>query len=57
VSIVENKGYVNPFEDVHKKARALKDLARETRKKEEELRERRALPDVEEFFDKTKKLD
>ena len=54
---MENKGYVNPFEDVHKKARALKDLARETREKEEELREKRALRDVEEFFDKTKKLD
>ena len=52
---MEEKAYVNPFEDVHKKAKALKDLARETRAKEEQLRERRALQDVEKFFDNTEK--
>jgi RNA polymerase-interacting CarD/CdnL/TRCF family regulator len=57
VCIVENKAYINPFENVHKKAKALKDLARETREREEELREGRALLDAEKFFDKTEKPD
>ena len=46
---MENKEYVNPFEDVHKKAKALKDRARETSKKDAELRERRIVQHVEEF--------
>jgi hypothetical protein len=45
--IMQNEKYVNPFEDVHKKAKAFKDHARETNKKDEELREKQAVRDAE----------
>jgi hypothetical protein len=45
--IMQNEKYVNPFEDVHKKAKAFKDHARETNKKDEELREEQAVRDAE----------
>jgi hypothetical protein len=38
---MESKEYVNPFIDVHRKAEALKKLAREERDKDGELREKR----------------
>jgi hypothetical protein len=45
--IMQNEKYVNPFEDVLKKAKAFKDHARETNKKDEELREKQAVRDAE----------
>src|ERR1019366_112173 len=45
--IMQNEKYVNPFEDVHKKAKAFKDHARETNKKDEDLREKQAVRDAE----------
>ena len=45
--IMQNEKYVNAFEDVHKKAKAFKDHARETNKKDEELREKQAVRDAE----------
>ena len=38
---MENKEYVNPFVDVHRKAETLKKRAREEHDKNEELREER----------------
>jgi hypothetical protein len=37
---MENKSYVNPYEDVHRKARAVNDHARKIREEETETRER-----------------
>jgi hypothetical protein len=45
--IMQNEKDVNPFEDVHKKAKAFKDHARETNKKDEELRKKQAVQDAE----------
>ena len=36
---LEDKEYINPFVDVHRKAKALKDSAREAARSEAELRE------------------
>ena len=54
---MQNAKYVNPFEDVHKKAKAFKDHARETNKKDEELREKQAVRDGGESRDKIEKLN
>ncbi len=37
---MEKKQYVNPFEDVHQKVQAFKDLARKAKERDTELRER-----------------
>ena len=37
--ILEDKEYINPFVDVHRKAKALKDSAREAARSEAGLRE------------------
>jgi hypothetical protein len=54
---VEDQEYTNPFVDVHKKAKAFKDHARETNKKDEELRGKQAVRDAEESRDKIEKLN
>ena len=38
---MENKEYVNPFLDVHRKAKAFKDRVLEEGKKDEEIRKKR----------------
>ena len=43
---MENKEYVNPFVDVHRKAEALKKRAREEHDKNEELREEKLQADA-----------
>jgi hypothetical protein len=43
--------YTNPFADVHKKAKAFKDRARETNENDAELRERLA-QEAKELLDK-----
>jgi uncharacterized protein with WD repeat len=55
--IMQNEKYVNPFEEVHKKTKAFKDHARETNKKDEELREKQVVRDAEESRDKIEKLN
>lgn len=37
---MDNKPYVNPFENVHKKVQALKDQARKVKEHDAEMRER-----------------
>jgi hypothetical protein len=49
---MESKEYVNPFTDVHRKARALKDRALEESKKDEELREQRLIQEAKSALDK-----
>lgn len=43
--------YVNPFADVHKKAKAAKDRLRDTNKNDAELRESRSVREAKESFD------
>jgi len=49
---LESKEYVNPFVDVHRKAKALKDRALEESKKDEELRKLRLIQEAKSAFDK-----
>jgi hypothetical protein len=49
---VEDQEYTNPFVDVHKKAKAFKDRAREVNKNDAELRESRLVREAKEFLDK-----
>jgi hypothetical protein len=49
---VEDKAYVNPFVEVHRKAEAFKDRLREANENEDELRERRAMRVAKEALDK-----
>jgi len=47
-----SKEYVNPFIDVHRKAKALKDRALEESKKEEEIRKQRLMQEAQSVLDK-----
>ena len=49
---LEHREYTNPFEDVHRKAKAFKDRAREANKNDAELRERRSVQEAKEILDK-----
>lgn len=49
---MESKEYVNPFLDVHIKAKALKDRAREESNKDEELRKQRLIQEAKSTLDK-----
>jgi hypothetical protein len=51
---VEDQEYINPFEDVHKKAKAFKDRAREANKTDADLRESRLVQEARELLDKDK---
>ena len=44
--------YTNPFAEVHSKAKAFKDRAREANKNDAELRERRSVQEAKEILDK-----
>ena len=48
---MESKEYVNPFVDVHRKAKALKDRALEESKKDEEIRKLRLIQEAKSTFD------
>ena len=48
---MESKEYVNPFVDVHRKAKALKDRALEESKKDEEIRKQRLIQEAKSTFD------
>ncbi len=52
---MENQKYINPFEDVHAKAKAFKDRAREANKNDAEFRESRLLREAKELLDKESK--
>ena len=47
-----DQNYTNPFEDVHRKAKAFKDRAREANKNEAELRESRLVQEAKKMLDK-----
>ena len=47
-----SKEYVNPFIDVHRKAKALKDRALEESKKDEEIRNKRLIEEAKSALDK-----
>jgi hypothetical protein len=47
--------YVNPFEDVHTKAKAFRDRAREANKSDAELRESRLVREAKELLDRETK--
>ncbi len=49
---MEDHGYTNPFVDVHRKAKALKDRAREANKHHAELRENKLVQEAKEALDK-----
>ena len=49
---MESKEYINPFVDVHRKAKALKDRALEESKKDEEIRNQRLIEEAKSAFDK-----
>jgi hypothetical protein len=49
---VDNQKYTNPFADVHKKAEAFKERAREANKNDAELRKRRLVQESKEIHDK-----
>jgi hypothetical protein len=40
---MENQEYINPFRDVHRKAKALRERAQEELKKDQELREKQRI--------------
>ncbi len=44
--------YTNPFVDVHRKVKVLKDRAREANKNDAELRESRSVQEAKEVLDK-----
>ena len=46
-----DQAYVNPFEEVHKKAKAAKDRLRDTSKNDAGLRESRSVREAKEIFD------
>jgi hypothetical protein len=54
-NIVEDQEYTNPFEDVHRKAKAFKDRAREANKNDAELRESRLVQEAKEILGKEPK--
>ena len=47
-----SKEYVNPFIDVHRKAKALKDRVLEESKKDEEIRNQRLIEEAKSALDK-----
>jgi hypothetical protein len=49
---MESKEYINPFVDVHRKAKALKDRALEESKKDEEIRNQRLIEEAKSALDK-----
>ena len=49
---MQSKEYLNPFIDVHRKAKALKDRALEVSKKDEEIRKQRLIQEAESALDK-----
>jgi AmiR/NasT family two-component response regulator len=49
---VEDEKYTNPFVDVHRKAKAFKDLAREVNKNDAELRESRLVQEAKQILGK-----
>jgi hypothetical protein len=52
VCAMESKEYVNPFIDVHRKAKALKDRALEESRKDEEIRKQRLTQEAKSALDK-----
>jgi hypothetical protein len=56
VIVVEDQEYTNPFVDVHRKAKAAKDRARETNKNDAELRESRSVRESEEMLAPRKQI-
>jgi hypothetical protein len=52
VNIVADQEYVNPFEDVHKKAKAFRDRALEANKSDAEFRESRLVREAKELLDR-----
>jgi hypothetical protein len=50
--MLEDQKYTNPFEDVHRKAKAFKDRACEANKNDADLRESRLLKETKEITDK-----
>jgi hypothetical protein len=44
---MENQEYINPFRDVHRKAKALKERAQQESKKDEELRKEKQIQETE----------
>ncbi len=49
---MEDQKYTNPFEDVHRKAKAFKDRARKANKNDAELREKRLVQEAKEILGK-----
>lgn len=49
---MEDQEYTNPFADVHKKAKAFKNRAREANKNDAELRESRLVQEAKDILDK-----
>ena len=49
---MESKEYLNPFIDVHRKAKALKDRALEESKKDEEIRKLGLIQEAKSALDK-----
>ena len=49
---MKSNDYVNPFIDVHRKAKALKDRALEESKKYDEIREQRLIQEAKSALDK-----
>ena len=49
---MEDQEYINPFEDVHKKAKAFRDRAREANNSDAALRETRLVREAKEILDK-----
>lgn len=47
---MEYQEYTNPFTDVHRKAKAFKDRARDTNKNEDELRASRLVQEAKEML-------
>ena len=47
---VTDQNYTNPFEDVHKKVKALRDDMRDTKKNDTELRESRLAREAKEVL-------
>jgi hypothetical protein len=47
---VEDQDYTNPFVDVHNKAKAFKDRAREANKNDAEVRESRLVQEAKEIL-------
>ena len=52
---MEDPEYINPFEDVHTKAKAFRDRAREANKNDAELRESKLVQEAKELLDKETK--